>query len=51
MEQETNVVMTQEQPTKAQEILASKPVETVETPVVEGTEQPKVEKTQDFCGQ
>lgn len=47
MEQETNVVMTQEQPTKAQEILASKPVEAVETPVVEGAEQPKVEKTQD----
>lgn len=45
MEQETNVVMTQEQPTKAQEILASKPVEAVETPVTDGTEQPKVEKT------
>jgi hypothetical protein len=39
MEQETNVVMTQEQPTKAQEILASKPVEAVETPAVEGVEQ------------
>lgn len=45
MEQETNVQTTQEQPTKAQEILASKPVETVETPVTDGTEQPKVEKT------
>lgn len=46
--QETNVKMTQEQPTKAQEILAKEPkVETkaVETSVAEEQEQQKVEKT------